>query len=188
VTVPVTTVTPSRAQREPAPVDRIATCEHRQPAPSMRPTDPRREARFASLIGSGSRRPESGTSYFPQTATGPAVAAAALRLLLSACHANGCNRFRAARPLGRPSIGGWPSGLRHRYSCQHGSSGSHREMSQFSARRVARQATDSFRERPGLPPRPFLCGTARFQRWPRANRTKHDGRRRFHGLAGHDGD
>ena len=35
----------------------------------MRPTDPRREARFASLIGSGSRRPESGASYFPQNAT-----------------------------------------------------------------------------------------------------------------------
>jgi hypothetical protein len=84
----------------------------------------------------------------------------------------GATDFRAARPLGRPSIGGWPAGLRHRYSCQHGSSGSHREMSQSSARRVARQATDSFRERPGLPPRPFLCGTARFQKWPRANRTR----------------
>jgi hypothetical protein len=60
VTVPVTSVTPSRAQREPAPVDRIATSRAPPTGTVNEAPDPRREARFASRIGSRSRRREFG--------------------------------------------------------------------------------------------------------------------------------
>ena len=53
LTVLTLTVIPSRAQREPAPVKRIATCRAPSTAAVNDANDPRREARFAHSLARG---------------------------------------------------------------------------------------------------------------------------------------
>src|SRR2546427_9172455 len=68
VRVPLTTITPSRAQREPAPVERSARCRAPSTGTIKRPIDPRRGAlRVTHWLAVSQARIRA--SYFPQNAT-----------------------------------------------------------------------------------------------------------------------
>src|SRR5713101_705482 len=91
VTVPVTTVTPSRTQREPAsPGAESRHVEHRHQAPSVGPTDEERRRASPHSVARVSQA-RIRASYLPQTAT-PVVCAVSVR------------PPRAPDPAGKPDV------------------------------------------------------------------------------------
>src|SRR5207247_4995596 len=72
--VPTVAVTPSRTQREPLQKSESRHAEHRQPAPSIRPTDPNSEGRFRThRLGSLRRKSGRRTSRISRHDTGGAA-------------------------------------------------------------------------------------------------------------------